>query len=172
MPICFSVLIFFQPSETFELLAGFRGLTHLELNLAFSTIDELPSTSGHPFLNKNVVSGFFRHIHAERMFQQNTFATFSRRPQAMVMSSDGTEWPRLQAMDIKVGEWEHLLNVENTLGARRKHIFACRPSGRLNRELTTFLIPGKKPLFNQHESYARALASVGFWDIFDAFNLS
>lgn len=117
--------------------------------------DSTPSCSTHPFVNAAGVERVFKSLDTERWYYQKEYLR-------------DMSWPLLQAVDVKVGEWEPLMNFDNTLGPRKKHIFACRRVDGPLLRLRTVCIPGRKPLFNQHESYERALASIGLHDKFDA----
>jgi hypothetical protein len=127
--------------------ARFPKLNHLDAYTAFPrTYGDVDSTglkAGRPHLDESAVEAVFRFINIKRVIHGR---------------------PVLQALDFKVGEWESLLNFDNTIGARKKHIFACRLVDGTENGLKTFFIPARKPLFNQHESYERALASVGLCD--------
>lgn len=75
-------------------------------------------------------------------------------------------WLSLEAVDIKVGQWEPFLTGTIHLGGGEKsnHIFACRRVDGFARKLKTSVIPINKFILDDDDRYERALASVGLWD--------
>lgn len=70
-------------------------------------------------------------------------------------------WARLQAVDIKVGEWE-LSGDEGDYWRNDRYILACRLAAGFRWRLNTTFIPARKPLmFDENDQYDHALASVG-----------
>lgn len=117
------------------ILRGFAHcprLKHLDAYTAFPRayggVDSTGLKAGRPHLDESAVEAFFSFINIKREMRGR---------------------PGLQALDFKVGEWESLLNFDNAIEARKKHIFACRRVDGTKNGLKTFFISARKPLFNQ-----------------------
>lgn len=111
-----------------------------------------PPPPTHPHINGAMAEDVSKYVVGEKGFYRK------------VLDQD-EHWLPLEAVDIKLGEWEPCLTGANHLtGDLRNRKFACRRVDGFARKLKTSVIPINKFLFDDDNRYERALASVGLWD--------
>jgi hypothetical protein len=119
----------------------------LELNVPFPREDGLSiNIPIHP-----------RHPHVTDANVEHIFAFVDGKKQSR-------NYAALQAVDVKVGQWETLPDNTNRHITHRS-IYACRRPAVSPRALRTTFIPRRKPnMFIGDDPYDRALARAGLMD--------
>ena len=131
-------------------------MRQLEINAPFPREEGvlgLPLGPTHPHINEAMTEDVFKYVAGEKGYYRK------------VLNQD-EHWLPLEAVDIKVGEWEPILTGGNHIEhqMRRGHMFACRRVDGFARKLKTSAIAITEFLRDDDDRYERALASVGLWD--------